>query len=111
VVTPGQPLLQHFHKKEQEECLPDPHSLLDPPTKYTSPSSSSSHGLFAFGIANLTMVDQNRFDFIKNHVANHNAVLHGWCRAHHYSIAFKALMNDAASCENYKEAQIFSGAI
>jgi hypothetical protein len=96
--------------KEQEECLPDPNSLSDPPTKYTSPLSSSSHGLFAFGIANLKMVDQNRIDFIKNHTANHDAVVHGWCRAHCYSIAFKALMNDAASCENYKEAQVFSDA-
>ena len=64
--------------KEQEECLPDSHSLPDPPTKYTSPSSSSSHGLFAFGIANLKMVDQNQIDFI-NHTANHEAVIHGWC--------------------------------
>jgi hypothetical protein len=97
--------------KEQEECLPNPHSSPDHPTKYTSPLSSSSHGLFAFGIANLKMVDQNRIDFIKNHMANHDAVVHGWCHAHCYSIAFKALMNDAASCKHYEEAQVFSNAI
>ncbi len=94
--------------KEQEECVPNPHSLPDPPPRYASPSSSSSHGrLFAFGIANLKMVDQNQIDFI-NCTANHEAVIHGWCHAHHYSIAFKALMNDAASCENYEETQVFS---
>jgi hypothetical protein len=95
--------------KKQEECLPNPHSLPDPPPKYASPSLSASHGLFAFSIAYLKMVDQNQIDFI-NHTANHEAVIHGWCRAHRYSIAFKALMNDAASCENYKEAQVFSDA-
>jgi hypothetical protein len=95
--------------KEQEECLPNPHSLPDPPPKYASSSSSSSHALFAFGIANLKMVDRNHIDFI-NRTADHEAVIHGWCRAHRYSITFKALMNDAASCENYKEAQVFSNA-
>jgi hypothetical protein len=95
--------------KEQEECLPNHHSLPDPLPKYASPSSSSSHDLFAFGTANLKMVDQNQIDLI-NCMANHEAVIHGWCRAHCYSIAFKALMNDAASCENYEEAQVFSDA-
>ncbi len=66
--------------KEQEECLPDPHSLPDPPPKYASPSSSNSHGLFAFGIINLNMMDQNQLDFI-NRTAHHEAVVHGWCRA------------------------------
>jgi hypothetical protein len=95
--------------KEQEECLLDPHSLPDPPPKYASPLSSCCHGLFAFGIANLKMVDQNQIDFI-NCMANHEAVVHGWCRAHCYLIAFKDLLNDAPSCENYKEAQVFSDA-
>ncbi len=96
--------------KEQERCLPDPHSLPDPPPKYASPSSSNSHGFFAFGKTNSNMVDQNRLDFI-NRTAHHEAVVHGWCHALCYSIAFKALMNDAASCENYEEAQVFSDAV
>jgi hypothetical protein len=97
--------------KEQEECLPDPHSLPDPPPKYASPSPSSSnnHGLFAFGITNLNTVDQNRINFI-NRTAHHEAVVHGWHRALCYSVAFKAKMNDAASCESYEEAQVFSDA-
>ena len=55
------------------------------------------------------MVDQNQINFI-NCTAHHEAVVHGWHRALCYSVAFKAKMNDAASCEIYKEAQVFSDA-